>query len=131
MSTKGDTRRVFMFSYHEHDWVGGVEGQEAAGQAILQMVTGQEWTPVDTFGPEAIEQNYDPDTKSVDDLMARVREILVDEWELPLKAVQIPFGKLKAIIARDGWVFVSGWFCEFEGNHNDSEIHVVLEKMEK
>jgi hypothetical protein len=40
--------------------------------------------------------------------------------------VKIPFDKLAALLARGGWSIVGGDFMEFEGNHNDSEITVVL-----
>jgi hypothetical protein len=44
----------------------------------------------------------------------------------PPEVVELPFEKLAVLMAAGNWRFVGGDFMEFEGNHNDTEITVIL-----
>ena len=127
-NTPTGERRAFVFRYDEHEWMGDVKGAEPFAQRMLLQADVQTWAAVPVSTPNAIEQHTDPEITSLDDLRARVEESLIEEADLPPEVVRLPFKKLHSMMKRSGWRFVSGTFLEFEGNHNDTEIHVVLEK---
>jgi hypothetical protein len=120
-------RSVFLFSYHEHDWDTGEEEQGDFTQRFLQEAQQRSWAPVEAGTPDEIDQYLDPEVTTVEALRAWCEEVLSD-YEYPEGTLDAPFAKLNAKMKAEGWKFVSGVFYEFEGNHNDTEIFVVLEK---
>jgi hypothetical protein len=123
-------RMRFVFSYGEHEpWLppDAPQESEAVDQAFVRFVGGREW---ERQGPVAndLSRYCDPAIQSIGDLMHRAREFIVDGGGYPDELVQIPFDKLAELMTRGGWSFVGGSFMEFEGNHNDTEIEVVLER---
>jgi hypothetical protein len=118
---------MFVFDYHEcHADDVPPEGW-AGEQDFLRQLQGRDWEQQDATEDD-FSGYYDSEIRSIDDLMDRVRDFFVTENGEPEEVVQIPFEKLAALMARGAWSFVGGSFMEFEGNHNDSEITVVLEK---
>ena len=122
-------RAVFMFSFHEHDDDGLDEA--STEQEIVQMIASWDWEFQRTAKPGA---NYisDPDggdPATIEELSALVHNEVGEGSGIPEGALQIPFDKLKVLLERDGWRFVCGSYTEFEGNHNDTEIEALLEKL--
>ncbi|MEU8080162.1 hypothetical protein AB0B31_32500 [Catellatospora citrea] len=109
---------LLRFSYFEHDWDHELEGVEAMEAELLRRAAQGEWQQVDDDEPEEF--------GTLDDLVQRVEEVIVGEWEMPAEAVRLPLDKLRAIIADGGWTFETGDFAEFEGHHNDTELTVKL-----
>lgn len=118
-------RTLFLFSFHEHEWDVETEEEGESAQLMLQRAHEQNWNAV--TGPGRIEEYIDPEVTTIEDLWARVEEVMED-YEAPEGMFEIPFNKLKAKMKAERWKFVSGEFFEFEGNHNDTEIFAVLEK---
>jgi hypothetical protein len=129
MGTKGKRtggqQVKFVFNYHEHLGPDVPPEGWAGVEDFVRQLKEREW---EQQGPAAddLSRDCDPEVQSIDDLMDRAREYFVDGENQPEEVVQIPFKKLAALMARGGWSFVGGGFLEFEGNHNDSEITVVL-----
>ena len=126
----GSQRMRFVFSYGEHDpWLppGGPQEGEAVTQAFLRHLRMREWEPVGSAGDD-FSGYCDPNFRSIAVLAAFVRENYVGDPEQPDEVVELPFVKLAALMDRGGWSFVGASFMEFEGNHNDTEITVVLER---
>lgn len=115
---------VFQFSYGEHDW--DVDGEEAARDALLRAAAENPWVLLEEVGRSQAKDHCDHE--SLDALLDRIRATIVEEWNMPVEAVKMPLDRMREMMRRDGWSFVGGSFLEFEGHHNDSEIHVVLEK---
>ena len=116
-------RGYFVFSFHEHEaeWT-------VADQGMVQTAAQEEWVLEETGAPNAFEERCIEEIETVELLRTLVRATMVGEWKLPPQVVELPFQKLRVLIAREGWRFVGGDFLEFEGNHNDTEIRVVLER---
>lgn len=121
---KVDMANVVMFSYREHDW--SVEDEEGLQKELLRRAKKEQW--VRLRGPEGKRAAQGCDVASLKELEERVRGTLVGEWQMPKEAVELPFMRLREMMAREGWRFRSGGFEAMEGNHNDTEICVVLEK---
>jgi hypothetical protein len=124
------THMRFVFSYGEHEpWLApdAPQEDEAVTRAFLRHLRKREW---EQQGPVAddLSDYCDPDIVSLDDLINRARDFFVVENDYPEELVQIPFDKLAALMAHGGWSFAGGNLMEFEGNHNDTEITVVLER---
>jgi hypothetical protein len=122
-----DTRRVFLFSFHEHDWVGGIEDAESGEQMMLQIAASQNWEPYKDQGPQIADAHSD--IEEFDALVECARQAIVDEYRLSEAVFQLPFEKLRRLMAEGGWEFAGGTFFEFEGNHNDTKIFAVLRKV--
>jgi hypothetical protein len=126
----GGQRVRFVFSYGEHEpWLppdAPPEG-EAVNQAFVRHLRQREWEPVGPAGDDFSSYCH-PDIRSVADLAAVVRENYMGDPDQPDEVVELPFVKLAALMDRGGWSFVGGDFLEFEGNHNDTELTVVLER---
>jgi hypothetical protein len=128
MATKGKLaagQQVrFVFNYHEcHAPDVPPEGWE--DQEFLRQLQDRDWEQQGSAKND-LSDYCDPEIESLDELMDRVRQYFVDEEDQPDEVVQIPFDKLAVLMSRGSWSFVGGGFMEFEGNHNDSEITVVL-----
>lgn len=124
------SRSHFMFSYREHRWFGDTEidSKESFEQAMSQQASFQTWEEVKP-GPRANLNAYTcEEFASVEAFQTQAEEELPGESRLLKTIFQSPFDKLKAMMNAEGWKFVTGWTHTFEGNHNDTEIHVVLEK---
>jgi hypothetical protein len=124
---KPGDRAIFMFSFREHDGKGLTD--EATEQEIVQTVASWDWEFQRETGPDEAGIYDEPGVEptSVEALMARARESMDGYW--PEGAIQLPFAKLRQLMARDGWRLVCGEFAEFEGHHNDTEINALLEKL--
>lgn len=122
---KSTALHVFMWSYHEHDWT--VEEEAAAHAEFLRRGQIENWFPVEEIPYKNPELLCHVD--SLDALKDLVRQTMVDDWGMPAEGVELPFAKLKTLMAAEGWQFVGGSFQEFEGHHNDTEIQVVLSKL--
>jgi hypothetical protein len=121
-----DTRRVFLFSFHEHDWMGEVDNEDDGTQMMLQMAATGEWVEHERQG--APTADYYSEFKSEFALSQIARAWIVDGYELPEEVAKLPFDKLSVLMAEGGWEFVSGSFNEFVGNNTDTEIYAVLRK---
>jgi len=121
-----DTRRVFLFSFHEHDWSDEVDNEDDGTQMMLQMAAAGEW--VEYERQDAPTADYYGEFKSQFALAEITRAMIVDGYELPEEVAKLPFDKLGVLMAEGNWEFVSGSFYEFEGNHNDTEIYAALRK---
>jgi hypothetical protein len=124
MSTE---RRVFCFSFGEHDsselWD---EADDASTEQVMtQILASKSWAEVK---PGSMDTHTEPEERTLDAFIAATLELLVNESGMPPGVVQIPFDKLKELMADGGWTFVGGGVMPFEGNHNDTEIEVVLER---
>ena len=117
---------VFQFSYDEHGWQ--VDGEDAARDALLKAAAEQPWVLVEGVEQAKAKGYCDEGVETLDDLLRLISATIVEDWNMPVEAVKIPLDRLDEMLRRDGWVFIGGSFMEFEGNHNDSEIHVVLRK---
>jgi hypothetical protein len=118
----------FVFGYHEHEgpsYSGPPRPREDEEREMVREVRQWEW---EQEGPADLSRDCDQNIRSLADLMTRAREFIVEEGGYPDELVQIPFDKLAVLMDRGGWSFVGGDFMEFEGNHNDTEITVVLER---
>jgi hypothetical protein len=123
---KPGDRAVFMFSFHEHDGEGFDE--EPTEQEIVQTVASWDWEFQRMGKPGAgIYDKIEFEPTSVEALMALARESM--DGYMPEVAIQLPFDKLKALMEQGGWRFVCGDYMEMEGNHNDTEISALLEKL--
>jgi hypothetical protein len=122
---RGD-RAIFMFSFHEHD--GGGLRVKSTDQEAAQMIASWDWEFQKIVKPTKRAKSVVNDD-GIEALMEQGRAVMVDDWGMSAVVVELPFEKLRALLARDGWRFVSGMFIEFEGNHNDTEIIAVLEKL--
>jgi hypothetical protein len=128
MGTKGTRtggKQVkFTFNYHECHAPDVPPKGWAGVEAFVRQLEARDWEQ----GPDEDDlfDYCDPEVESIGDLMDRAREYFVDEEDQPDEVVQIPFDKLAALMSRGGWSFVGGLFEEFEGNHNDTEITIVL-----
>lgn len=123
----GQQRVMFVFDYHECHADDVPRGGWTGEDDFLRQLKGRAWEQKDAA--EEILSGYgDSEIQSIDALTDRVREFFVAENGQPEEVVQIPFDKLTALMTQGSWSFVGGSFMEFEGNHNDSEITVVLEK---
>ncbi|MEV0456282.1 hypothetical protein [Catellatospora methionotrophica] len=111
---------LLRFSYFEHDWDESIEGPEAMEAELLRRAAEGEWHEVADVAPDEF--------ATLDELVQRAEEVIVGEWEMPVDAVRLPLGKLRAIIADGGWTFVAGEFSDFEGHHNDTELLVRLDR---
>lgn len=131
MSTDGEktgsSRSVFMFSYNEHQWETD-GGDWTPEDEILRQAATRTWARLEEVAPEQAEKYCDEEIRSLDDLMSLVRGVVVEEWGMPVEAAKTPIDKMRERMAREGWDFVGGSFNELEGNHNDSEIFVVLDR---
>jgi hypothetical protein len=140
MATKRKaTRGYFVFNFRDQFGNGTPLGELATGEAVndqafVQMVAMEqwqkqkEWAVKNSDEEEAEDEEFDEEFTSVDELVERLREYADESGPWFADVVQFPVEKLKSLMARDGWRFVSGSLWEFEGNHNDTEIHVVLER---
>jgi hypothetical protein len=99
-------------------------------EAFLEQLKERDWEQQGS-AEDDLADSCEPEITSIADLLHRARQYFVAEEEQPDDVVQIPFEKLAALMARGRWSFVGGDFMEFEGNHNDSEIIVILEKASK
>lgn len=127
-ATKSPSRlRLFRFSYDEHQWL---DDDDDPQDVMLKAAREQPWEPKEELTQAEAELHRDEDILTLDDLEERVCATLVNEWDLPREAVQIPLRRLAELMQREGYRFVGGSFLEFEGNHNDTEIEVVLEKLD-
>jgi hypothetical protein len=123
---KPGDRAVFMFSFREHDDEGLTT--ETTEQEIVQTVASWDWEFQRMAEPGfGIYDEVGIEPTSVEALTAQARESMDGYW--PEGAIRVPFDKLQALLERDGWRFVCGEFTEFEGNHNDTEINALLEKL--
>jgi hypothetical protein len=122
------TRSVFMFSFREHEWMTDVEGEEEFDLMASQFIQQGTWTWVEAKTQGEIDRYCDDATERYADFAGRVRESL-EEMNVPEELAKVPFDKLEELMGRDGWTFAGGTFYEFEGNHNDTEIFVVLKKI--
>jgi hypothetical protein len=125
----GSQRMRFVFSYGEHEpWLSRNVPQdvEDVTQAFLRHLRAREWEQV---GPvvEDVSGYCHPDIRSVADLATVVRDNYMGDADQPDEVVELPFVKLAALMDRGGWSIVGGYYMDFEGNHNDTEISVVLE----
>lgn len=118
--------RVFLFSFHEHDGSDEEIEDGNADQAFFQMLASQPWELYEQQGPKTAEAYSG--TTTVEALMAEARASLVEFNRQPEELVQIPIDKLRSLMTEGGWEFVGGMYCEFEGNHNDTEFYAVLRK---
>ncbi len=127
----GGQQVLFVFDYHEFH-ADDVPPEGWAGeQDFLRQLKERDWeqrASDEDDEDDHLSRYCDSEIRSIDDLMERVRDFFVAENGHPEEVVQIPFEKLAALMARGAWSFAGGTFMEFEGNHNDSEITVVLEK---
>jgi hypothetical protein len=116
-------RCYFVFSFHEHEakWTG-------TDQGMMQTAAQENWVLEETGASNAFEERCIERIETVELLRTFVRAMMVGGRKLPPQVVQLPFEKLKALIAREGWRFVGGDFLDFEADHNDTEIRVVLER---
>jgi hypothetical protein len=125
---RGGKQVKFVFNYHEcHAPDVPPEGW-AGMEEFLGQLKEREWEQQDSTEDD-LSRDCSPEVRSVDDLMDRAWQFFVSENDHPEEVVQVPFDKLAALMACGGWSFVGGSFMEFEGNHNDTEITVVLERM--
>jgi hypothetical protein len=123
---QGGKQVKLVFNYHECHAPDVPPGGWAGVAAFVRQLKDCEWEQqgqADDFS-----SSCDAEVRSIDDLINRARAFFVAEQHEPEEVVQIPFDKLAALMAHGGWSFVGGDFMEFEGNHNDTEITVVLEK---
>ena len=127
---KSGDRAVFMFSFHEHDndLFADEDGDpiERPVQEIVQTVASWDWEYQRKADEDDIADGTEQELTSVKALSTHVKEEM-GHW--PAGALRIPFDKLKALMERDGWKFVCGNYTEEEGNHNDTEIDAILEKL--
>jgi hypothetical protein len=132
-------RAHFVFNFHDQFGNGTPLGEMATGeevndQAFVQMVAMEpwqkqkEWAVANSDDESAEDDEFDEEITSVDELVERLREYAGDSGPWFADVVRFPVEKLKSLMDRDGWRFVSGSLWEFEGNHNDTEIHIVLER---
>lgn len=122
----GSPLSVFQFSYDEHGW--DVDSEDSAREAVLKAAAEQPWVLVEGVDQAKAKGYCDDGIETLDDLLRLIRATIVEDWNMPVEAVKIPLDRLSERMRQDGWVFVGGSFTEFEGHHNDSEIHVVLQK---
>jgi hypothetical protein len=126
---KSKEHALFVFSFQEHKneevWNALQGGDE---EELLQVFAGLEWELVRTGVPGAFATRCSADIENVAALKECLREMTVDTWDVSEAVVEVPFDKLSALMKKDGWRFVGGSFLEFDGNHNDTEIRVVLER---
>jgi hypothetical protein len=126
----GGQRVKLVFSYGEHEaWLPPDAPQEgeAVAREFVRHLREREWKQVGPAGDD-LSGDCDPDIRSLADLASVVRENYLGDPDQPDEVVELPFVKLAALIDCGGWSFVGGDFMEFEGNHNDTEITVVLER---
>jgi hypothetical protein len=121
-------RSVFLFSYGEHEWDDGEADEEEFAQRFLQEAHKQSWTPGKARDPKDLDYYMAPEVTTVEELRAHCEEVLAD-FEYPEGTLDAPFEKLAAKLKSEGWKFVSGKFQEFEANHIDTTVYVVLEKI--
>jgi hypothetical protein len=123
-------RMQFVYSYGEHDpWLppDGLQEDEAVMRAFVHHLRKREWEQAGLAGDD-LSRHCDPKFRCVADLAAYVRENYLGDPEQPDEVVELPFVKLAALMDGGGWSFVGAHFMEYEGNHNDTELTVVLER---
>jgi len=121
------TRVVYVFSYREHGdqspHVAALESDDF-WQEFIRLLREFDWEQDTESDPSWL---YEPELHSLDELQAHVREYFPRED--PDAQWRIPFEKLATLMTVGNWSFAFGTLIEFEGNHNDTEIHVVLERV--
>ena len=129
MTDASAPERVFLFTFNEHEHFDDVEDADEAARVLLQHARRQGWEAV-SRPPALLEECRE----QPEELRASLESALLGE-DLPAEAqavlreaIRVPFDKLAAKIAAEGWTFAGGQLWEFEGNHNDTEIYVVLRR---
>src|SRR4051812_11842409 len=100
--TQRARRRVFRFSFHEHDWFDAVKSDEDADRLLLREVAGQGWEPYRIKKSDLISlpSSSIRSKKSLRDALAA---LLAEDFEMPAEVcrqvVELTFEKLDALLA--------------------------------
>jgi hypothetical protein len=123
----------FIFSFHEHGsfMIDRYAADSSPEQAFIQMIASEEWVRGRTGVSGEFEGHCAAGIGTLEAFEAHVREILTDEYgftTVELRYLDFPFARLRATMEAGGWQFVGGDFTAMEGNHNDTEISVLVER---
>ncbi len=117
---------LYQFSYDEHNWGDEVDSQETAEAMMLHMAHTRSWEsrPIS----DEVVNRYNgfslPELEAA--VLAGILEYMPSNKALAAEIVHAPFHKLQEKLTQEGGQFVGGSFYEFEGNHNDTLIYVVV-----
>jgi hypothetical protein len=117
-------RGHFVFCFHDADHRGEWDDNESADQWYIQTAANEQWVLQKTGGPGDFEGEMSQGIDTLDRLEADFRS---DMGEAPPQMIDIPFAKLKALMAEGRWRFVGGSYSFGEG-FDDVAVEVVLER---
>jgi hypothetical protein len=117
-------RGHFVFCFHDADHRGEWDDNDEADQWYIQAAANEQWVLQKTGGPDDFKGEVFEGVDTLDRLQADFR---ADMGEAPPQVIDIPFEKLKALMAEGGWRFVGGAYSFGEG-FDDVGVEVVLER---
>lgn len=117
---------LYQFSFDEHNWGDEVDSQETAEAMMLQMAHSRSWEsrPISDEAVNRYNSFSLPELEAA--VLAGILEYMPDNKAFAAEIAHASFHKLQEKLAQEGGQFVGGSFYEFEGNHNDTLIYVVV-----